>query len=240
MPKFRMPTLMMTTDIVIFKIRDDRHEILLIPRGNPPYQGKWALPGGLVEEDEHLDVCAYRELEKESDWHVDSEVRRVRETAFYDRTPRLRRWCASNRRGGRSDRKNKRAPRKPARAEGLGVAAESPRRTNHDGSVPRQDGAPCSASGRRVLCRPIRWTGGDTECQCSSVWRRLPSEGRRVLIYDFADCRRTRPRPLIDVVVGLSARTPALLCLHPSSIPHIIFFAKSRIPFREFSEHAGT
>ena len=66
MPKFRMPTLTMTTDIVIFTIRDDRLEILLIERGNPPYQGKWALPGGLVEEDEDLDVCAHRELEEET------------------------------------------------------------------------------------------------------------------------------------------------------------------------------
>jgi hypothetical protein len=42
MPKFRMPTLTMTTDIVIFTIRDARLEVLLIQRGNPPYQGKWA------------------------------------------------------------------------------------------------------------------------------------------------------------------------------------------------------
>ena len=61
MPKFRMPTLTMTTDIVIFTVRDERLEILLIQRGNPPYQGRWALPGGLVEEDEDLDVCARRE-----------------------------------------------------------------------------------------------------------------------------------------------------------------------------------
>ena len=66
MPKFRMPTLTMTTDIVIFTIRDERLEILLIQRGNPPFQGSWALPGGLVEEDEDLDVCARRELEEET------------------------------------------------------------------------------------------------------------------------------------------------------------------------------
>ncbi len=66
MPKFRLPTLTMTTDIVIFTIRDERLEILLIQRGNPPFQGDWALPGGLVEEDEDLDVCAIRELEEET------------------------------------------------------------------------------------------------------------------------------------------------------------------------------
>ncbi len=66
MPKFRLPTLTMTTDIVIFTIRGERLEILLIQRGNPPFQGNWALPGGLVEEDEDLDVCARRELEEET------------------------------------------------------------------------------------------------------------------------------------------------------------------------------
>jgi 8-oxo-dGTP diphosphatase len=56
----------MTTDIVIFTIREERLEVLLIRRGNPPFQGQWALPGGMVEEDEDLDVCARRELEEET------------------------------------------------------------------------------------------------------------------------------------------------------------------------------
>jgi 8-oxo-dGTP diphosphatase len=56
----------MTTDVVIFTIRDQRQEILLIQRGNPPFQGRWALPGGLLEPDEDLDVCARRELEEET------------------------------------------------------------------------------------------------------------------------------------------------------------------------------
>ena len=50
----------MTTDIVIFTIRDGGLEILLIECGHPPFQGKWALPGGLVEEDEDLNVFAHR------------------------------------------------------------------------------------------------------------------------------------------------------------------------------------
>jgi 8-oxo-dGTP diphosphatase len=51
---------------VIFTIRDQRLEILLIQRGNPPFQGCWALPGGLLEPDEDLEVCARRELEEET------------------------------------------------------------------------------------------------------------------------------------------------------------------------------
>jgi ADP-ribose pyrophosphatase YjhB (NUDIX family) len=74
MAKFRMPTLTMTTDIVIFTIRGERLEVLLIERGNPPFQGKWALPGGLVEEDENLDVCARRELEVETEVSLNMRV----------------------------------------------------------------------------------------------------------------------------------------------------------------------
>ncbi len=66
MPGHRLPQVTMTTDIVIFTIRAGRLEILLIERGNPPYQGHWALPGGILEEDEDLDVCARRELEEET------------------------------------------------------------------------------------------------------------------------------------------------------------------------------
>lgn len=67
MAKFRMPTVTLTTDIVIFTIRDKHLEVLLVQRGNPPFQGKWALPGGLVDEDEDLDFCARRELEEETE-----------------------------------------------------------------------------------------------------------------------------------------------------------------------------
>jgi ADP-ribose pyrophosphatase YjhB (NUDIX family)/predicted esterase len=56
----------MTTDIVIFAIRGDSLEVLLIQRGNPPFQGRWALPGGLVEPGEDLETCARRELEEET------------------------------------------------------------------------------------------------------------------------------------------------------------------------------
>lgn len=66
MPAFKLPKLTLTTDIVVFTIRAERLEILLIRRGNPPFLGKWALPGGMVEEDEDLDVCARRELEEET------------------------------------------------------------------------------------------------------------------------------------------------------------------------------
>ena len=50
----------MTVDLVIFTIVDDDLKILLIRRGNEPYQGLWALPGGFVGIGESLEEAAAR------------------------------------------------------------------------------------------------------------------------------------------------------------------------------------
>lgn len=54
------------TDIVVFADIDEVPHILLIRRGNEPFQGDWALPGGFVEENESLEACAERELHEET------------------------------------------------------------------------------------------------------------------------------------------------------------------------------
>ena len=48
-------------------------EILLIRRGNEPYRGCWALPGGFMEMDETIEHCAVRELHEETGINVGEE-----------------------------------------------------------------------------------------------------------------------------------------------------------------------
>ncbi len=61
-----MPNASVTVDLVLFTVREDRLQVLLIERGAPPFLGQWALPGGFVREKETLDEAARRELEEET------------------------------------------------------------------------------------------------------------------------------------------------------------------------------
>jgi 8-oxo-dGTP diphosphatase len=54
-----------TVDLVIFTIAEDDLKVLLIKRGQEPFKGRWALPGGFVEIDESLERAAARELQEE-------------------------------------------------------------------------------------------------------------------------------------------------------------------------------
>lgn len=66
MYQYEYPHPAVTTDIVIFTIRDGRLKLLLIRRGAEPFKGKWALPGGFAGIDESLEDGARRELEEET------------------------------------------------------------------------------------------------------------------------------------------------------------------------------
>lgn len=58
--------LKVTVDILIFARHFEKPCILLVKRRHPPFEGKWAIPGGFVEEDETLEQAAQRELAEET------------------------------------------------------------------------------------------------------------------------------------------------------------------------------
>jgi len=55
-----------TVDIIILRMAGDDPEVLMIKRLNEPFKGKWALPGGFIDEDESLESAASRELQEET------------------------------------------------------------------------------------------------------------------------------------------------------------------------------
>ncbi|MBK5932186.1 NUDIX hydrolase [Halochromatium salexigens] len=63
---YQYPHPAVTTDVVLFTIHEDSLQLLLIERGNKPFKGSWALPGGFLNIDEDLDACAARELAEET------------------------------------------------------------------------------------------------------------------------------------------------------------------------------
>ncbi|MBS2099040.1 NUDIX domain-containing protein [Carboxylicivirga linearis] len=62
---YEYPRPAVTTDVLLVT-RNNPQKILLIERGNNPFKGKWALPGGFVDMDEDLKDAALRELEEET------------------------------------------------------------------------------------------------------------------------------------------------------------------------------
>ena len=66
MYQYEYPHPAVTTDIVIFSLREQQLKLLLIKRAGAPFQGKWALPGGFVRLDEDLESSARRELQEET------------------------------------------------------------------------------------------------------------------------------------------------------------------------------
>ncbi|NVO19431.1 MAG: NUDIX hydrolase [Bacteroidetes bacterium] len=55
-----------TVDAAVFRKLEGKWQILLIQRGNEPFKGMWALPGGFVEETETLEEAVIRELKEET------------------------------------------------------------------------------------------------------------------------------------------------------------------------------
>ena len=88
---YRYPRPMLTADcVVIGRREDDSRSLLLIRRGNEPYKGKWALPGGFMEMDETLEQCARRELQEETGCEWSGPLTELGSFSRVDRDPRGR------------------------------------------------------------------------------------------------------------------------------------------------------
>ena len=55
-----------TVDCVVFGLDEGELKLLLIQRGQAPFEGMWALPGGFVKMNESLEESALRELKEET------------------------------------------------------------------------------------------------------------------------------------------------------------------------------
>lgn len=62
---------MLTVDVVVLSTGSGARRLLLIERGNPPFEGRWALPGGFVDQGEQVAQAAPRELAEETGLQVD-------------------------------------------------------------------------------------------------------------------------------------------------------------------------
>ncbi len=63
---YEFPRAALTVDCVVFGLDEEDLKVLLIQRDLPPFEGRWALPGGFVHLDETLEEAARRELREET------------------------------------------------------------------------------------------------------------------------------------------------------------------------------
>ena len=90
---YEYPRPAVTADCVVIT-RESEPKVLLVERGNEPYKGCWALPGGFMEMDETTEQCAIRELKEETGLDV-REVRQIGAYSKVDRDPRGRNVCVA-------------------------------------------------------------------------------------------------------------------------------------------------
>lgn len=86
--KYPRPTV--TADCIVIT-KETEPKVLLIQRGNEPYKGCWAFPGGFMEMDETLEECTIRELKEETGLIVkNDDITPIGTFSKVDRDPRGR------------------------------------------------------------------------------------------------------------------------------------------------------
>ena len=85
---YKYPRPALTADSIVITKEPDA-KVLLIERGDDPYKGCWAFPGGFMNMDETTEQCAIRELEEETGLHVNNVIQ-IGAYSKVDRDPRGR------------------------------------------------------------------------------------------------------------------------------------------------------
>jgi 8-oxo-dGTP diphosphatase len=85
---YKYPRPAVTADCIVIT-REAEPKVLLIQRGDEPFKGGWAFPGGFMNMDETTEQCAIRELEEETGLRV-SKVQQIGAYSKVDRDPRDR------------------------------------------------------------------------------------------------------------------------------------------------------
>lgn len=85
---YKYPRPAVTADCIVVT-QDANPKVLLIQRGNEPYKGHWAFPGGFMEMNETAEECAIRELEEETGLIIDKAYQ-IGAYSDVDRDPRGR------------------------------------------------------------------------------------------------------------------------------------------------------
>jgi len=86
---YKYPHPAVTADCVLFGRDGVGLKVLLVERGNDPFKGCWAFPGGFMEIDETAEAAAARELEEETGLRS-IPMEQLRTFSTVDRDPRGR------------------------------------------------------------------------------------------------------------------------------------------------------
>jgi 8-oxo-dGTP diphosphatase len=85
----KFPAFAVTVDVVILTMAEGVLHALLVRRGQEPFRGVWAIPGGFKRPDETLDEAARRELSEETSVDVPSLLTQFGAYGDPGRDPRM-------------------------------------------------------------------------------------------------------------------------------------------------------